>query len=203
MPAVPDSSQPVARKMTRVVESGSSASSRAIAVAAATPEALSFAPGTSTPRSSRSAKRASPEARTAAEAPLASRAQRVRRCGSQGASGNGRRNERSELPQMRRDRRVKEEPTPRGVEMRDEDQGPAPRFTGLDRRHDVLGALAGRRGARTVRGGRRSRSAPRSSASLRRPRRLSAGATPWLHAKLDGPLNDSRKGSIPAFESSA
>ena len=35
--------------------------------------------------------------------------------------------------------------------------------------------------------------APRTSPSFRIPRRLTAGATPWLHAKLDGPVKGSKE----------
>ena len=114
---MPDSSQPVARKMTRVDSRGSCASSRAIAVAAATPEALSFAPGNvfapdlalgqkSDPRGENGCRRAICQA---------SKARGAVRC--QRASCDGGRYQRGEDSQARRDRRVEEEPAPRRVEV--------------------------------------------------------------------------------------
>ena len=50
MPPMPDSSQPVSTSRTSVVDSGSAASRRASSITAATPVALSLAPGTVAPR---------------------------------------------------------------------------------------------------------------------------------------------------------
>ncbi len=50
MPPMPDSSQPVSTSRTSVCDSGSAASRRASSITAATPVALSLAPGTVAPR---------------------------------------------------------------------------------------------------------------------------------------------------------
>ena len=127
-----------------MLASGCSARSAISRAATATPEALSFAPWTSEPRSSRSASSARPTAATPRAAASSPRPGRNRdRSGSVAPAATASDWRRDPAPEEPRHRGVKQEPRARAVEMADQAERPAGLPAGLERRDHAASLAAG------------------------------------------------------------
>ena len=192
------------RRSTSVCSSGDAAHSAASCIATAAPEALSLAPGTSVPRSSRSASAASeiamPPSAAVCSAPPPGR-RRHECAGRQQGCRNSR--DLQQLCEMADDRWMEDRTRAAGVEVAHETHPPARRPAGRHACDDVQAALVARahrtpassagpprawpRSHSRVRG-RRRRDGPRglpSAAEGHRPgKRRTAGRRAWQRSYI-------------------